>query len=548
MKSYLRKFWGWGDLHQSWNLREAPKFYEALEERFGALHTDQKLPKEDEIELPAGRLTSEDLQSLGAIVGEKNIYHDHATRLYHSLGKSTVDLIQAKALKRLEAPDCVLFPKTEAEILKILQFCASSCESSKISVVPFGGGSSVLGGVHPRKNENHRALLTLNLQCLNQVLEMNPRTHTARIQAGILGPDLEKKLNEKKYTLGHFPQSFEFSTLGGWIATRGSGQFSTFYGNISDQVVSVRMVTSQGIVETRKVPASSTGPSFKEMLVGSEGIFGVITEAVMQIHPLPQKTQYQSYLFPSFEAGIEALRQIKENDLDPLIARLSDPLETHLFLKMKKSETSFFQKKIFSLLLKFKKIEPSKMCYLLVGFQGTSESVRAQMRSVQKICPKALCLGQKPAQNWFHSRFQLPYLRDALLDSKILTDTFETATSWDTVFSLYQHVLVETQKKIGSNGMVFCHVSHIYLTGACLYFTFLTKFKEDPLKQMKEIKHHVTETILKQGGTLSHHHGIGIDHRDFLKEEHGPEFVKVLKNMKQSLDPESILNPQKVIQ
>ena len=498
MNAYLKKWWGWGDPHKSFPLASRPSIFHFLQTQFDIKDKRFSPPHEKDIKLPESQLFQNEIKNLQALVGMENIFYDHATRLSHCLGKSTPDLIHARYKKREEAPDAVLFPKTESEVLNILRFCGEQ----KISVVPFGGGSSVLGGVSPSRYTHHHAVITLNLQKMNRVLNVDSSSHVACVQPGILGPQLEEELNRHHFTFGHFPQSFEFSTLGGWIATRGSGQNSSYYGNISDLVVSVKIATPQGIIQTRTTPDSSTGPSLRQLFIGSEGIFGVIVEAVIKIRPQTSSASYGTYLLPHFESGVTAIQKIKKEE----------------------------------------------SCFLLVGFSGSKKEVSYQKKRIRKMMKGSLSLGSKPGFTWHKSRFELPYLRDELLDYGILVDTFETATLWHNLIPLYNKIQKEAYRILSPKSLLLCHISHTYDTGASLYFTFLTPFKENPLTQWRDIKKAVTRVILDNGGTLSHHHGIGKDHRDFLVDEHGGEFLNILKNIKQTLDPSGIMNPGKLIQ
>ncbi|MBI2608974.1 MAG: FAD-binding oxidoreductase [Deltaproteobacteria bacterium] len=542
---YLEKWWGWGELDKVYPKDLTSHIHNILKERFHLSSHHSAIPQEEKIELPTSRLSTTDFEDLKNI--SSSATEDHKTRLCHSLGKSYIDLIEARKLKRFYAPDAVVFPTSVEEIVHVLQFC----KTRKISLVPFGGGSSVLGGVSPEKKEDHQAVITLNLQKMKQIFEINPLSNTVHTQTGILGPALEKELNQKGFTLGHFPQSFEFSSVGGWIATRSAGQNSTFYGKIEDMVVALKILTPQGLIQTKTVPASSCGPSFKDFFIGSEGCFGIIVEATLKIHPLPQHKTYQSFLFPDFLQGIRALSHIKKLNLSPSLVRLSDAKETEFLFKMESLKKDFFhlfQKKFFSFLLKKKKINLGRASLLLIGLEGSHKEIRYLKKQLKMLAKNTLSLGSRPGWKWHKSRFELPYLRDALIDQGVMIETFETATEWHNIENLYRKVYDTTHTILGPKALVFCHISHIYLTGASLYFTFLTQAKNDPILQWHQVKERVTKTLLQEGGTLSHHHGIGRDHKKFLIEEHGPLFVETLKEVKHFLDPQHILNPGKLIE
>ncbi|MGD2179086.1 MAG: FAD-binding oxidoreductase, partial [Anaerolineae bacterium] len=462
------------------------------------------------------------------------------------------DLVRIRAGHIPIPPDAVVYPKEEAEIASLLTWAAER----DVTVIPFGGGSSVLGGVEPSRDE--RPAITLDMAELNRVVSVDPESRTARIQGGASGPEIEGQLNGLGLTLGHFPQSFEFSTLGGWIATRATGQNSIGYGKIEDMTQAVRVVTPTGIIETKDVPASATGPSLREMIVGSEGIYGVITAATMRIHPRPQIQDYRGILLHSFEDGISAFRELMQSkDLRPSIVRLSDASETAGYAALAHKHHGLRR-----LLDRFVKWYLTAhhhdldggSALMLLGFDGDRDWIHRQWELALEICRDhgGLLLGRSIGRSWKRDRFAQPYLRDTLLDRNILVDTLETATNWSNLTQLYAEMVKALKGAITNNGggpgYVMTHVSHAYRQGASLYTTFLGRQipTPDPLAkqaQWEGIKGVATDAILAAGGTLSHHHGVGRDHAPWLRDEIGQTGLEALRALKQSLDPTKTMNP-----
>jgi alkyldihydroxyacetonephosphate synthase len=398
----------------------------------------------------------------------------------------------------------------------------------------------------------------VDLARLDQVLAIDRQSRVARIQAGATGPEVETQLNEEGLTLGHFPQSFQFSTLGGWVATRAAGQASIGYGKIEDMTQGVRVVTPAGILETRDVPATATGPSIREMIIGSEGIYGIITEATTRIHPQPEIRDYRGVLFRAFEDGVTAFRDLMQSDpLHPSIVRLSDEAETAAYAVLAHEHRGLRHvvDEAVEWYMRARGYDPAEgTSLMLLGFDGSREWVAQQWSLALEICRAhgGLPLGPSVGRTWKRERYAQPYLRDTLLDHGILVDTLETATNWTNLISLYRAMVAALKGAITTNGggpgYVMTHVSHAYEQGASLYATFLGRQipTSDPLvkqAQWEGIKEVVTEAILDAGGTLSHHHGVGRDHAPWLEGEIGPTGVKALRSLKQSLDPNGIMNP-----
>jgi alkyldihydroxyacetonephosphate synthase len=425
----------------------------------------------------------------------------------------------------------------------------------RIVVVPFGGGTSVVGGVEPEEPPGTHGVIALDLQRLDRVLAVDPVSHTAIVEAGIYGPALEQALNAQGYTLGHFPQSFEFSTVGGWIAARSAGQKSSRYGKIENMVVALELVTPQGLASTAGVPASAAGPSLKQLYIGSEGTLGVIVQATLRIHPLPEAESHAGILFKTFADGTEAVRAIAQSELRPIMLRLTDEDETAASSAMRRLPPSRLKQLIEQAGLAAVRplgyaLEQGSL--LLASFEGSRAMVARERREALAICRRhgGFGLGAGPVHSWARERFTTPYLRDTLLDHGLLVETMETATLWDTLPALHRALktaIAETIEQGGVRGLVMAHISHVYPEGASLYFTFLApQAAGAELAQWQAIKRAALDAIVSHGGTISHHHGVGRDHRAWLGREIGAQGLAALRALKRELDPNGVMNPGKL--
>ncbi|MFP3870491.1 MAG: FAD-binding oxidoreductase, partial [Syntrophobacteria bacterium] len=416
-------------------------------------------------------------------------------------------------------------------------------------IIPFGGGTSVVGGVEPCPDV--RPVVTLDLRRMNRVLRIDHESDTARIQAGIKGPELEKHLRANGFTLGHLPQSFEFSTLGGWIATRSAGQNSTKYGKIEHMVISLRMVTPAGVIDTPVVPAEAAGPSLLQCLVGSEGTLGIITQALVRLHPIPEDRSFAAYLFPDFAAGMAAARHMMQAELRPSVLRLSDPDETAMALLLNRSPRPSLREYLGSWYIRCRGLDLERSALLILIFEGTPSLVSMARRRARTFLKAGVSLGKSPARMWMRSRFREPYLRDELMDRSVMVDTLETAAPWEKLPTLYAEVrkaLLASILKTAPGALVLTHLSHAYPDGASLYFIFLSRQQEGrELQQWQVVKEAATEAILKHGGALSHHHGIGTMHKPWVQRYLGTGGLAVLEQLKCTLDPNQLMNPEKLV-
>lgn len=548
-----RKWWGWGDARKNYPLDHKPKFWPFLEAQLGPMaDASFRRPALEDVPLPASRLSSEDRAALQMIVGKEGVESEPPARITHAYGKSYRDLLRLRQGVVPHPPDAVLFPRSADEVQRVVDLAAAR----GWALIPFGGGTSVVGGVEVPPERSERTFLSLDLARLNRVIAVDTVSRTARIEAGILGPDLEAALQAQGMTLGHFPQSFEFSTLGGWVATRSAGQQSTRYGKIEDMVVGLSMATPRGPLSVKALPARATGPDMNGLVVGSEGIFGVITEITVRVHPVPQQRDYRGILMPSFERGVTAIRSMIQEGLRPATVRLSDASETEALMALRDAPFGPFQAGLEKLAKRFLMRGPTahspERCMLILGFEGSPTEVAAGWEHAREVLGRheALHLGRSPGRSWFKTRFDLPYLRDTLLDRGLMVDTFETSGEWSGLLELYLGIRRATHEALerhGGRGHVMCHLSHAYPDGASLYFTFTGRQTDDPMAQWQAIKRSATDAIMAHGGALSHHHAVGLDHAPWLPQELGDPALLALDGVKRALDPDDCMNPGKLI-
>jgi alkyldihydroxyacetonephosphate synthase len=550
------KWYGWGLADKEFDLNRRNNFWpylndklrmEGLEGEICSLPvdiTDIALPEPG----PPGLV-----EHFESMLGAANVRSDATARITHAAGKSYYDLIRVRRGLIEHPPDVVLYPENETQIFNILRLAAEA----RIAVIPFGGGTSVVGGVEALKDEGQIAAISLDLSRLNRLINIDEISLIATIEAGLKGPALEKLLQARGYTLGHYPQSFEFSTLGGWIATRSAGQQSNKYGRIEHMVASVTVATPEDLITTLDAPASAAGPSLKELLIGSEGQYGVITKAKMRVQKLPAARKYTGIVFKDFFFGSQAIRTMMQNGIQPATARLSDEAETEAIMKMRAESESMFESALAQAGKWYLKNKGyiNSTCLMILGFEDTAERVNQDMKAAIEICKQhdGYDLGARIGDHWYKDRFELPYLRDLLLDRGVMIDTLETATSWSNLLEAYNGVkeaLVDSINgfNIKSHPLVFCHISHSYVDGASLYFTFLARQTRDAeIEQWRTAKAAASEAILACGATISHHHGVGRDHAVWARRELGKLGSHALDVVKRVLDPAGILNPGKLL-
>jgi alkyldihydroxyacetonephosphate synthase len=481
-----------------------------------------------DIAVPASRLEPAAQEALSAAVGAENVRTDAETRIRHTRGKSTPDLLRIRDGDVTDIPAAVVLPASHDDVLTVLRACAEH----GLALVPFGGGTSVVGGLAPGRRG---PFVALDLRRMDALLALDPVSRTATLQAGLRAPQAEALLAEHGFTLGHFPQSYEWAGIGGFAATRSSGQASAGYGRFDEMVLGLTVATPEGTLDTGRAPRSAAGPDLRQLLLGSEGAFGVITSVTVRIRPVPQVRRYEGWRFASFEEGAAALRRLAQDGPRPTVLRLSDETETLIGLAQPDAIGS-------------SGLPESAGCLAIAGYEGTDEDTayrREGAAAVLRACGGTF-LGEEPGERWAHGRYSAPYLRDALLDAGAFAETLETATFWSRVPELYAAVrgaLTGTLTQAGTPPLVMCHISHVYENGASLYFTVVSAQGDDPVAHWEPAKHAANEAILAAGGTISHHHGVGTDHRDWYVREAGPLGIDALRAVKRRLDPAGLLNP-----
>jgi alkyldihydroxyacetonephosphate synthase len=513
---------------------------------FGGDEVEEPVPLEA-IDLPAPRI--EPPASLSHLCTA-----DRHERVSHALGKAYRDVVRGFRGQVENPPDLVAFPGTERELESLLAWCADR----NVAAIPYGGGTSVVGGVEPRLDDRFAGAATIDLRRMDGVLEVDEVSQAARIQAGATGPELESRLRDHDLTLRHFPQSFELSTMGGWVATRAGGHFATLYTHIDDLVESVRAITPEGSWESRRLPGSGAGPSPDRMLLGSEGTLGVITEAWVRVRERPRWKLSAGVAFDTFAAGTEAVRELSQSGLNPSNCRLLDPVESSL-----------------------SHAGPTGKTMLVLGFESAHHPVDAAMETglaaarehggqpgevsgggapeprrgaVRESPPTEGEAGTDPVGSWRHAFLAAPYLRDTLVACGVLTDTFETAITWERFGDFHQRLMETARLAIaGACGAppdgpgsprLSCRFTHVYPDGPAPYYTVLCPARRGgEVEQWDEVKAAVSECVIEAGGTITHHHAVGRDHRPWYDRQRPEPFAAALRAAKGAVDPAGVLNP-----
>lgn len=479
------------------------------------------------VQAPPSALSTDAFTALEAVSAISLADED---RLGRAGGLSYLDLLRRRGHGDLPVPDAVVRPASPEEVAEALQVCVEH----DVAVVPFGGGTSVVGGVEALRGSKS-AVVALDLAGLAALVSVDPVSRVAVLQAGLTGPEAEKVLGEHGFTLGHVPQSFERATIGGFAATRSAGQASSGYGRFEDMVESVRVATPVGEWVAGAAPASAAGPDLKQLVLGSEGIFGVITEVSVRVRPKPYGPRYEGFVVDGWEAGVSLVRSLAQAGAPADITRLSDVDETEVALALAGSRADIVKK-----YLRLRGVE--QPCLVILGWECRSRSATMSALSGHKV----VRLGRAMGASWLHGRFNGPRQRDALLDAGVCVETLETATHWSRVSELRDAVRDALVAELG-DPVVMCHISHAYETGASLYFTVLVpRDLEDPVGQWAKAKVAASEAISRLG-TITHHHAVGRDHLPWLEREIGAVGVDVLRAVKDRLDPTGIMNPGKLI-
>jgi len=482
-------------------------------------------------------LQKQQIEAIQNIVGKENVSQDDYSRVKYASGKTTEEMLELRQGIIHEVADVVVHPRDKHDVQKIVAYC----DKEKIPITVFSAGSSVNFGCRPAKGGISLVVSTH----MNKLLEVNELNQTARVQPGMFGPAYEEALNKAperfgtklRYTCGHFPQSFEYSTVGGWIVTLGSGQASTYYGDAYDIVFSQEYVTPVGTFRTLDYPATATGPKINDIMKGSEGSFGILVEVTMKIFRyMPENRARFSFMYPTWEAAVNASREIMQSEFGkPAIYRISDPEETDRGLKL------YGMPAIADKILVLRGFKPMQRCLCLGNVEGDKDYTKLVARKIKAIARRhgAMSLGSYAPHKWEHTRYTEPYMREDLGDYGILIDTLEAAVTWDNLHHLHEGV--RAYMKSRPKTMCLTHASHFYPQGTNLYFIFIAHM-DDP-GEYRKFQRGIIDNIQKYGGSLSHHHGVGRMIGPWLETHLGKEQMNVLRALKRHFDPNNIMNP-----
>jgi alkyldihydroxyacetonephosphate synthase len=521
MANTHRKFWGWGIEEADISPQEKSDLAKRMEEQFSLSGLEvTPPPRLEELDLPRSRL--EPPRSLSSISSIEPF-----ERASHTYGKGFPDLVRAYQRDFSIAPDLVAFPETEQDIIDVLDWCSSE----GIAAIPYGGGSSVVKGTEPDVGDAYKGVVTIDMKGLDKVLEVDSISRAANIQAGIFGPALENGVRPHGLTLRHFPQSFEYSTLGGWIATRSGGHFATLYTHIDDFVESLRIITPTGTIETRRLPGSGAGPSPDRFFIGSEGAMGVITSAWMRLQPRPKFRENAALTFRDFLSASEAVRAISQAGLYPSNIRILDAGEAW-----------------------FNGVADGSVAVMVLGFESADHTLDAWIKRALECCqdhggtiPEREEDRSGMVNAWRDAFIRMPYIWEALIAMGMITETYESAITWERFPEFHQSVMSEAKRvmeKVCGGGFISCRFTYAYPDGPAPYYSITAPGKKGSLLEMgQEIKSAISETFLRLGGTITHHHAVGRYHREWYLKQRPEGFGRVLESAKRVLDPAGILNP-----
>src|SRR4051795_12208968 len=520
--------------------QNTPAARSVLAERLGTL-TPSAAVAVTEAAVRPSQLSSHALERLEHVVGADGLHVDDETRARHAGGQAYVDIARRRRGDAGAAPDAVVTPRNADAVGRVLQVCADE----NIAVVPWGGGTSVVGGLDAERGELV-AVIALDLSRLDALLKVDPVSRLATFQPGIRTPAAEAALATHGFTLGHVPQSFERASLGGYVVTRSAGQSSTGFGRIDDLVAGLRMATPTGELVLAPVAGSAAGPDLRRLVLGSEGTLGVVTEVTLRVRPIPDERYYEGWILPDWDTGLTAMRGLIQDGPHPDIARLSDPDETEISMLM--SSAGRLTRSALAGYLRWRGVHGG--CLLITGYEGNARDVRHRRDVVRERLRSAgaVGLGKRAGRSWEHARFAAPALRDTLFDTGVLAETLETAATWTALPAVYSAVRQALHGSLG-RAVVGCHVSHLYPTGASLYFTVLAAADAvDTDAQWLRAKTAANDAITSAGGTITHHHAVGTAHRRHVRADLGGDVgVRALRAVKRELDPVGIMNPGKLL-
>ena len=546
------KWWGWGEEGKSYHHDDKPKFAPFVKKLVGVdIYAPVKpLPQLSDLDVPPSQLGNDLKQQLAAIVGADYVQTDDETRVVHGFGKGVRDLMRVRAGDFGRLPDVVVYPASQDEVTQIVD----AVVAANAVVIPFGGGSNIVASLEAEPDEI-RQVVSVNLGRMRRVLEIDEQSGLAHVEAGVFGPDMEEQLQARGWTMGHQPDSFVWSTLGGWIATRSSGMQSDKYGDIADICSGLTVVMPGQVLSLRPLPSTSSGPSVREMVLGSEGRLGIITSAWVNVHRIPEVREIQAYFFPTYEAGLKACEQIIASDASVMMARVSDAIETQYIMangKQSSKLSSLLNKAVQKVMLS-KGWDLEQIAMSFVGFEGSPNHVTYEKGLVSKIVRAngGMGVGKGPGTLYDQKKYDTPYIRDFMLDHGMICDVSETSTPWRYAAEIHTKTVAAAQRALderGVRGVVFCHLSHSYHSGACQYFTFAVADDSDgAMDTYDHVKRAIQQSFMDCHGTVSHHHGVGEEHSPWMDQDISPAGVFIQRTLFEGVDPGHNLNPGKVV-
>jgi len=535
-----RSIFKWGDPAAFKHPNE--KLYREMKEVFGLTDDDflkRQREGDDQVKLAwPGRLRKTHIEKIARIVGKENVSTDDYQRLKFASGRTIEEAMMLRQRRPDRAADLVVHPRDKREVQALVSYCSRE----RIPIYTYGGGSSVTFGLRPAKGGISLVLSTH----MNSIVRLNEENQTVTVQAGILGPALEEALNAApqlfgtrlRYTCGHFPQSFEYSSAGGWVATLGSGQSSTYYGDAYHLAISQEYVTPAGSFKTHEYPGTATGPKVNDIMKGSEGTYGVMVELTLKIYRyMPENRKRFAFIFPTWESAVGAAREVSQGEFGmPAVFRISDQEETHIGLKLYGIDGTFLDT-----LMRMRGFKPMERCLMLGSSEGEASFTKNVKRNVKRVCADfgGMYLSGLPTKLWEPGRFKDPYLREDLQDYGILTDTLETGVTWENLHRVHQKV--RSVVKARPRTICMTHASHFYPQGTNLYFIFIARI--DELKEYIVLQNGIVDAICASGGSVSHHHGVGRMLAPWIEKHLGREQMEILRAIKKHLDPRGIMNP-----
>jgi alkyldihydroxyacetonephosphate synthase len=501
--------------------------------------------------LPQPVLNDAFVTDMQRVLASTQFKQDAESRLTHIMGKNYRDLWRMRKGMITRAPDAVAFPQSHDDCVKIMQ----AAQKHNVVIIPFGGQTNVTGCIEPSFFETRRMIVSVDMRRMNRMISIDKESQTAVFECGVLGPDLDELLGRHGFMLGHDPDSYIHSTLGGWIGARGSGAASNAYGDIEDMVIGLKVVTPTGIIETPAVPRAA-GVDLNGLIVGSEGIFGIITEATVKIEKIPKARYYEGWFFGTFEEGMQAFKTVLDQGLKPTIMRLYDEDDTRMSFALKNDPSqveAFVSKAVKQYLVRVKGYDLQKLCLCIMGYEGSQAVADFSRRETSRIFERfnAFRVGQGAGHGWQEKKYDLPYVRDFALGHGLWADVFETVCVYSSALPCWREVKEAVKavwKAEGKKGWIGCHAAHQYRVGICLYFSYAgQQFDDNDMLTFLKIKKAATDVMLKYRGAPTHHHGIGYEHVPWMARYMGNGALDLLFRIKNEIDPQDICNPAKLL-